>query len=372
MLKKKEFETKHADNSTVITADPTWKAKSKITEEMQDAAHQRRIEIEKQRLEKIEEMRIKEQQVLEEQNKLQQQKLIELHKKSEKLNRIKENQQLIESEKALYVLTKKRNQEALMDKLEKGVQRKNEQLQMVKAKAAAKNKLAQSVASRVQALRLSAGDEQSNCLADLPMSDLDKNIPVQKSKLKKLRSKARLLMEVNPQSTTFGGEEPEGKELIRSLIQKINKNIYKVISSENTRELLNTCFDQLKNLYIESKTKDFILYETLKNNLDERIIDSISMCKLPFSNVCEYYSRSIEFLSMLEYPQMRNSYLMSIELMDFIVWAIRSNGSNIFQNSTSLKSFSILIRILNNMFLMTSKLANRDDGILLLISYTIF
>jgi hypothetical protein len=226
---------------------------------LQEAAAQRRKAMEQERLERLEQIRLKEKSIEEElqrQNEMKKEK--ELKKKA-KLERIYAKKMEMEEEK-------RRSQAIIMAKLEMGAQRKDENLRKVREKAAAANQNAKIVAHRV---RQNKDTCPSPSFGTIPLADEQ---PINKSRLKKLKTKILALSKVHSIPLLSKLELNPERERIRNSIRSLNKKVYK-FSLHDSQGKCNVEIDLARNALVTEK--GFLVQEIRDSKFFERIIDAV-------------------------------------------------------------------------------------------------
>jgi hypothetical protein len=226
---------------------------------LQEAAAQRRKAMEQERLERLEQIRVKEKLIEEElqrQNELKKEK--ELKKKA-KMERIHAKKMEMEEEK-------RKAQALILAKLEMGAQRKDENLRKVREKAAAANQNAKIVANRV---RQNKDTCPSPSFGTIPLADEQ---PINKSRLKKLRTKILSMSKDHSIPILSKLELNPSRELIRNSVRTMSKLVYRLASQAN-QDQFNSNIQIASNALVTDM--DFLVQELRESKLIERVVDAI-------------------------------------------------------------------------------------------------
>jgi hypothetical protein len=343
-IKKADAEIKDRDTSTRLE-EIQGDRLSKVSDlqAMKDAALYRRELLEQERSLKLEEIKQNEQHALDEQLKKNKLKQVAKQKSLDKLLKIKEKKLELEDEK-VFKINKKKSHSSMLEKLELGAKRKNDQLEKVREKAAIKNENAKQIAIKQK--------QKPEIQAQHPHSTTPTQIqeriefPKLKTKMKKLKTELKSIQK------PIEGTKIQDQN-IRDLLLDINKQIFKSVSIGDIEyEQMKSNCRQLIDL-METKQK-IIEIEIVNTNFHQRLISAVHMSGL---DNYSFYALPVKVLAMVDVKG------IDVLMFDFCVDFVSCKGDLILEGS-SLEIVVDLLKIVN------STLESKDHTVVeLLISY---
>jgi hypothetical protein len=219
---------------------------------MQDAAQERRMRHEQRRLEKLQRDELKK---LDNEHKLTE---LKLQKQAEKQAAAEER---LKRQQAFQVLKKKEEEmrrersEKMVEKLELGSQRKNEQLQQVVEKVKAANENAKTVAERVHASRMTPENPRAAFLIpELATIDesMTEDMKAMKKRVKKIKAKIRAeSASYKYSSAIYGSANERFKKTVSSAFERLE-----ILSNPQTEvptSLLDQELEKMKRSMVLAK-----------------------------------------------------------------------------------------------------------------------